>query len=210
MIHIIGDSHVCFFNGVDGITDLYPYAHKNPPFITYRLDAPLAYNLSEYGLGPFVSTIPTTDTILFCFGEIDCRFHIKNQSMKQNTSIEIIVANCVNRYVAAITQLCAKRHAGVWGPVATTLLDEKDSNGQCPIKGNHLERNKITRLFNECLKSKASRVGLSFFSIFNDLLLTDGTTNPFYYADSIHLSQTAKPLIAKFTAVIEGGKDDTP
>ena len=201
-IHVIGDSHVCFFNGMDGITDMYPYAHKNLPFITYRLGALLAYNFGEYGLGAFLSAIPTTDIILLCFGEIDCRFHIKNQSIKQNESIETIVANCVNRYVSAIVQLNLKHRICVWGPVATTPLEEKDSNGQCPIKGDHLERNRITRLFNEYLASKASETGLLFFSIFNDLLLADGATNPFYYADSIHLSQTAMPLAAKLTTVI--------
>jgi hypothetical protein len=208
MIHVVGDSHVCFFNGSDGITDMYPYAHSNPPFKTYRLGALLAYNLEEYNIGSFISNLPKTDSILFSFGEIDCRYHIKNQSIKQSVSVETIIANCVDRYIAAITKLNSNHKVGVWGPPATTLLEEKDSNSQCPIKGDHLERNRITRLFNIYLKSKALEVGVAFFSIFDDLLAEDGSTNPFYYADSIHLAQTAAPLVMKL--VLWSPTDDTP
>jgi len=197
MIHVIGDSHVCFFNGIDGITDLYPYIHSNPPFLTYRLGAPLAYNLGNYKLESLISNIPETDSILFSFGEIDCRYHIKNQSIKQHTDIETVVAWCVNRYIIAIIQLVQKHQVGVLGPIATTLLGEKDSNDQCLIKGDHLERNLITRIFNNYLKSKTSKSDILFFNIFDHLLLEDGTTNPFYYSDHIHLSQTAAPLIDK-------------
>jgi hypothetical protein len=89
------------------------------------------------------------------------------------------------------------------GPIATTTLEEKDSNSQCPIKGNHLERNKITKLFNEYLKSQALAEGMLFFSIFNDLLLPDGTTNHLYYIDNIHLAQTAAPLAKAVLESIE-------
>lgn len=203
MIHVIGDSHVCFFNGCDGITDLHPYAHNNHPFVTHRLGALLAYNFGEYALGPFISSISKTDSLLLCFGEIDCRYHIKNQAIKQNVDVETIIINCVNRYISAIKQLNIKHRVGVWGPIATTPLEEKDSNSQCPIKGDHLERNRITRLFNEHLKSQALSADMLFFSVFNDLLLPDGTTNLFYYIDNIHLAQTAAPLAKAVLELIE-------
>lgn len=211
MIHVLGDSHVCFFNGHDGITDIYPYVHNNHPFMTYRLGAPIAYNLGVFGtmyrakekLISILPKIPIADTLLFSFGEIDCRYHIKNQSIKKGIDIEIVVADCVNRYVDAIQQLNAFGHqVGVWGPIASTHLEEKDASSDCWIKGDHLERNKITKLFNSHLKIKCSETGVMFFSILSSLILADGTTDHQYYADSIHLSQAAMPL-AKSVLEIE-------
>jgi hypothetical protein len=179
--------------------------------MTYRLGAPIAYNLGKFGtmyrakekLAEILPKIPATDRLLFSFGEIDCRYHIKNQSIKKGIDVEIVVADCISRYINAIQQLNVLGHrVGVWGPIASTHLEEKDASSDCWIKGDHLERNRITKLFNSHLKIKCLEAGIMFFSILSDLILADGTTDSQYYADPMHLSQTAMSL-AKSALEIE-------
>jgi hypothetical protein len=201
MIHVIGDSHVCFFNGVDGIATQYP---ENELFKTYRLGAPIAYNLSKFNtmykareqIAKILPKISLKDSLLFCFGEIDCRYHIKNQSIKQNKNINEIIIDCVNRYVNAIKELNILNHkVGVWGPIASTYLEEICSSKDCWIKGSPLERNIISLIFNDCLQKKCKEENIHFISIFKDLILPNNNTNTNYYMDAIHLSQKAMPLI---------------
>jgi hypothetical protein len=210
MIHVIGDSHVCFFNGADGITDLYPYAHSNPPFLTYRIGAALAYNVckaystcgTKEAIEAIASKISASDSILLSFGEIDCRYHIKHQSVKQNTRVQNIINDCVERYITAIQPMCHKHKIGVWGPVATTHWPVENSSHECMVEGSHEERNEITRLFNEQLKIRSTETGVKFFSVFEQLLCPDGTTNQYYYADYIHLGKVATSLMLQ-TGLVE-------
>src|SRR5688572_14012526 len=105
----IGDSHASFFAGQDLIQSVYPEASINTiPYLEgIRLGAVLAYSLHKENttnrgrerLFELVSTLDKDQvSILFCFGEIDCRFHILNQADRQGISLEESVRNCVECY----------------------------------------------------------------------------------------------------------------
>ena len=84
MIYVIGDSHCLSLN--------------TPPFSPYLIAGGQdgATAATAYGLGKessrtnsrkrvlaFCKTLKGEDTIILCFGEVDCRNHIYNQYKKQ-------------------------------------------------------------------------------------------------------------------------------
>lgn len=197
MIQVLGDSHVCFFGGIDVVTDYY----VNHPFVIHRLGAPLAYNLDKFNTSwkarekilDLLPNIPKQDKVLFCLGEVDCRYHIKNQSIKQGRDIELIIEECAKRYVTAIKSFNIKQDIGVWAPIASTWLTEKQASSDRLILGSCLDRNVITKNFNAYLKAEC-KDDIAFFSIFDKLLEDNGETNKNYYWDTVHLSQKVMPI----------------
>ena len=53
----------------------------------------------------------------------------------------------------------------------------------------------MTIVFNEYLKNKVKDLNIPFKDISKLLMLPDGTTDPKYIMDDIHLSQKSMPLI---------------
>ena len=179
-IHCIGDSHVNFF--------------CVSPFIHHWLGPLLAYNLSNKLDKVDELKIPLGSKILMCFGEIDCRFHIQKQIILQNKSQEELVKECVLRYIDALLKISQKGYdVGAFGPVASSPFPASDHK-DFPRIGTCIERNEITKIFNEELSKECKNVGLKFVSIFSLLLNEDGTSKKEFYADEVHLSQTIMPV----------------
>jgi hypothetical protein len=95
MFHTIGDSHCKA--GWERISELtikstilekrtmYQFGQEKLDFLDIR----------EHG-------VVEGDTVIFCFGEIDCRFHIYNFS--QSEGYEALVCRLVDNYIDAIDQ----------------------------------------------------------------------------------------------------------
>lgn len=203
-IYCIGDSHVSFFSGENTIQPNWPEESEDvlPFFKTFRLGAVLAYNLGlkrttmrgHEKLWAILNTaIPNESDVLLCFGEIDCRAHLIKQSHQQNRPIEIVVQDCIDRYLTTIRQV---RNAGypvlVWGP---TPSSSSIFGGKYPTYGTSVERNQVTKLFNDYLAQACdTEADIRFASIFDHLITADFETHTDYYMDTIHLSQKAMPL----------------
>lgn len=200
MIHVVGDSHACFFNGIDEITH---GEYTNFPFKTHHENAPLAYNLGKLNttckaketISELIKRISIDDCILFSLGEVDCRYHIKNQSIKQNKDIKDIVIDCVDKYISAIKEInFLNQRVGVWAPIASTYLSEKEASQYVWILGDCIERNNLTKIFNYHLEQKCKQFNISFFCIFPSLINENGETKKEYYMDTVHLSQKAMSI----------------
>lgn len=204
IIHCIGDSHVCFFNGRDAIHPEWPdFIGKNLPFKTYRLGTPLAYNLSSYNtksrgrekLLDLLKLLPLNSTILFVFGEIDCRCHLGKQAELQERPINETVEECVNRYFDVITEVRNLGfNIGAWGVIPSTDFSKYEPDHPFPSYGTCQQRNIITKLFNNYLDQLCKINDIIFVSIFEEMLNIDLTANLDYYMDVNHLSQKAFPL----------------
>jgi hypothetical protein len=186
-IHCVGDSHVDFFH--------------IPPFIPRWLGPLLAYNLSNKLDKIYELKIPLKSKILMCFGEIDCRFHLPKQARLQNKNPDGLIKECVSRYIEALAKISQKGYiVGAFGPIASSVLPESDHK-DFPRVGDCVERNKITKIFNEELSKECKNKGLKFVTLFPLLLKEDGTTKQEFYSDAVHLSGSimpiAKPLILK-------------
>lgn len=204
MIHVIGDSHSCIFSGQEGyaIWDDAERATRDilPNFHSYRIGPATAYQfdrklgLVKNILGQFADV---HDTVIPCCGEVDCRAHLIKQSQTSERPIKDVVDECVIKYFQTILELrdWAKGRnfkIAVWGPIAS-FPDTIKYDG--PFQGTCLERNHVTRLFTNLLRALCEATEIPFGSIFEAMLLPDGTTNPSYITDSIHSHTSTIPLI---------------
>lgn len=202
MIHCIGDSHASVFSNEEVMQPVWPMRSndKSKYFRSYRIGPATAYQL-ENKISTIMDIIKNVvkkdDKILFCFGEVDIRAHLIKQSIEQQKDIERIVDECVNRYTNTILYF---KNLGynvmVWGPIAS-WCNSKPYGG--PSYGTNLERNNVTRLFNENVKNFCDKNDIDFITVFYDMLLENGETNPDSLDDwdgaHIHLSQRMFPII---------------
>jgi hypothetical protein len=213
IIYCIGDSHVSFFSGLDQIQPLWPTnsEDKLDYFKTFRLGAVLANSLSRYGSAMkgrellFVLLdrripvqelwpIPPKSKVLFCFGEIDCRFHIIKQAEIQAVSIESIATETANKYSQVLKELQELGYEIlVWNVIPPT--NPATQNPEYPHYGNYSQRIIATEAFNEQLKRDAEANNFMFIDIYNNLIDKDRKANMEFYMDQVHLSQKAMPYV---------------
>ena len=207
MIHCIGDSHVSVFTGHDYMPPIWQPENrsddKSEYFRTYRLGAVTSYQLERKidFIDFIIKKSPINkekDNMLFCFGEVDIRAHLIKQSEIQNKEIDEVVKECVDKYFNTILHYKANGYnIMVWGPIASWSDKAPYTSG--PSFGSNLERNNVTKIYNNYLDQLCNENDIKFLSIFDKMLLEDGTTNE-KYLDSwldchIHLIQTAYLLI---------------
>ena len=218
VIYCIGDSHVSFFSGTDKIQPLWPEASNDilSQFKTFRIGPVLAYNLCENDtktkgreklFDVIATAVPPEATILLCFGEVDCRAHLLKQAEVQKRDINDTVRECVDRYFLCIKEVLALGHELLIWNVIPSTRHVKITNEEFPVYGTCAERNRVTKIFNECAQRLCKQTGCSFISIYDQLVDNQGSTQMEYFKDSIHLSQKVMPwVLKKIKDHIEVGK----
>jgi hypothetical protein len=187
--------------------DAWPRSSRDPSgrFRAYRLGPVLAYRLSDLattarGREKLLATlaygpVPPAGTVMLCFGEIDCRYHLLRQAESQQRDVEDVVSRCVDRYARVVLEVQAMGFATcVWGVVPANEVAPGEEDPEYPVWGSARERNAVARIFNRLLADRLEPHGVPVISIFDSLVGPDGLPNPCYYMDSVHLSETALPL----------------
>ena len=218
MIHCIGDSHACIFSGSEAQQPAWPELANDSleQFRSYRIGPATAYNLKNKTdiIDDIISQKVDTenDSVVFCFGEVDCRAHLIKQSRIQQKETRLLIEECVKRYFEVIKEYKEKGiNICVWGPIASwgdenpyvfyeartiEALEKEDVS-----YGTNIERNAVTSYFNKFLKLLCETQDITFITFFPYMLNQDGTTNVFYTeTDSgIHLNRNAiEPIYALF------------
>jgi hypothetical protein len=207
VVHVIGDSHVALFSGSDRMIDAWPRSSKDPSgrFRAFRLGPVLAYRLCDLattarGREKLLTTlaygpVPPKGTVMLCFGEIDCRYHLLRQAELQGRDAEEVVSECVARYARVVLEVQAMGFATcVWGVIPANEVTPAEEDPECPSWGTARERTVVARMFNDMLADRLEPHGVPVISIFDRLVGPDGLPTRGYYMDSVHLSQTALPL----------------
>jgi hypothetical protein len=187
--------------------DAWPRSARDPSgrFRAYRLGPVLAYRLSDLaatarGREKLLATlaygpVPPAGTVMLCFGEIDCRYHLLRQAESQERDVEEVVSECVARYARVVLEVQAMGFATcVWGVIPASEVAPGEEDPEYPVWGTVRERNAVARMFNGLLADRLEPRGVPVISIFEDLVGPDGVPKRGYYMDSVHLSQTALPL----------------
>lgn len=209
----IGDSHGSFFSGLG--TKEKPFmqavygqgSQKNAlkQFKGTRIGAATAYQL--HNKIPILESIinkeyKNGDTILFCFGEVDCRLHLPKRIILNAESEDSVVNECVERYYSVIKKFHTNGiKCAVWG-----VIGSNPPSLPYPTQyrvGTMQQRNKITILFNKLIKTRCQIDNIPFVSIFDIMVNDDLITNPTFIMDHIHLSQSVMPQTLKLFK--EGG-----
>lgn len=194
MIYIIGDSHVSSFVS-NYIIDLYTPVIKER-FCAIRFNPFTAYNVYDKieFINEKIKNIQIGDNlVVFAFGEVDIRCHLGFKE-QINSSIE----QCVDRYGKFL--LHYKQifiNVGVWAPIASGINNGLQGNKGKQSYKTCIERNKITKYFNQKLLEFCKQNKIKYFSIFDDLQDNFNTKSMYYMNDNIHIGENAHLLIVK-------------
>jgi len=198
----VGDSHASFFSGVDKIQPVFPeQSHDRIHGLeSVRLGAVLAYSLhregtQEQGREKLFAKLKSLDcnenAILFCFGEIDCRYHLLKQAETRSIPVISVVEDCIEKYFRVIMEIKAMGfQVVVWNAIPTT---HDNFNVEYPNYGTHEQRNDCTRLFNQILQKYCEKAGIVFIDIFDKLVDKSNRTKGYFLFDRVHLGQLAMP-----------------
>lgn len=196
MIHCIGDSHCRLFTGTNRLN-----SNENlvPGFIVSNVSSHLAYNVCDEN-HPLRTTIVETwqkhpaDSVVFFFGEIDCRAHIPKHARSSN--LLTAVEDCVDRYVDGLKQMEALLTPNV-AAFAPHIAQNK--GGLEHMAGTWEEIKAATLLFDNVLRERYERVA----SINDWLVENEAWNKKEFYIDTNHLSiKCLEPAIAEVTRVL--------
>jgi len=173
MIHTIGDSHSKF-----------PW-EKIPGVKVHWLRAILAFtagrdglkrvNISNIGLKP-------NDSIIFCFGEIDCRGHIHKHLTKDNTyqkQIDLIVKKYFDTIKLNKDLIKFNINICIFNVVPPYPQDKKKdgNNPEWPFVGTDNQRKSYVNYFNQKLKEYCLKNNYIFIDVYNEYADNEGFLN---------------------------------
>lgn len=201
MIHCIGDSHVSFFTGVNKYR---PTTYPDPldcikGFRTYNLSPLTAYSFIDdrhrmiQDAKRVMRMIPKSDTIMYCFGEIDCRFRIVQKAIKNKTWIKYETDKLIEKYFDTISKL--QEHGWknfiIYCPAPTLYTKEEILDVHT---GTYYQILLAKAWFSSIVLKRLPKNSISlFFDFYKNGYYKDAT----YYRDHIHLSQKAMPLFIR-------------
>lgn len=191
MIHTIGDSHSYF-----GWSDSVCKHHIGPVLCrSFGLDPHLRFDVTSFG-------IETGDSVVFCFGEIDCRCHVWKHSTDGVSHLETIDA-IVSSYFSAIRATLSLLPPGVSALVLSVTPPVRESeienNPNFPFLGTDSERLSYVRYFNECLNSyvwkqkhgqqsvEECEVCIGMVDVYDQYSDDSGFLNPFFSDGNVHI-----------------------
>jgi hypothetical protein len=184
MIHTIGDSHA---GGVDGINGAFD---KISGIIRHWLGPKLMFSISRDGLDIKSLNIKNGETIIFCFGEIDCRCHV--HKYKNDSSLEEVIEKIVFNYFIFLSNLkklfplsrfCIYN---VLPPVKKELVEE---NISYPFLGSDSERKSYVIHMNNILRKYCKTENMTFIDIYDDYSCEDGFLKREYSDGNVHITE---------------------
>ena len=163
-IHTFGDSH-SEFGWNDNIKK-----HHLGPILCYSFGKEKLKRLDIKNYD-----VSKGDYVIFCFGEIDCRCHVKKHISKNITYVNII-ENIVKNYFEAIL-LNVKNievRVCVYNVVPTVEKNNTPGSSTYPFLGTDKERKKYVLYFNKLLKKYCLIHNFIFFDVYDHYIDKNG------------------------------------
>jgi hypothetical protein len=166
VIHTVGDSHC--WNG-----------WLKVPGVKFHLLGPML--MHTFGRDKMIVTadMPRDANVIFCWGEIDCRCHVrKHQPWKQT------IDDLVKNYIEAI-DINTKEHRHYWifnvvpPPRKEGMIEAPDF----PMRGTDDERLSYVKYMNKKLKES----GRPFIDVYDKYCDKDGFANRELMPDGVHI-----------------------
>lgn len=183
-IHTFGDSHSSdIISGWCDCSNII--AHHLGPILCYSFGLE---NLNRCDISKF--NIKDNDTVIFCFGEIDCRCHIQKY-LTNNNSYQTIINNIISNYINAIKiniDNCKVKlkHVCIYN-IPPTIPKPPSSNAKFPLLGSDDERKEYGLYFNKCLKEKCIENNWIFFDVYNSYIDDNGFLNKKLSDGNVHI-----------------------
>jgi len=171
-IHTFGDSHASIIHsGWKDCSNIK--AHHLGPILCYSFGKE---NLNRCNIGKF--DIKDNDSVVFCFGEIDCRCHI-HKHITNVKSYKMIIDEIVHNYIHAIKinlKNCEVKlkNICIYNVVPPVQKYNTIENSEYPYLGSDEERKNYVLYFNMCLKEKCEENNWIFFDVYNSYCDNNG------------------------------------
>jgi len=187
-IHTIGDSHSGY--GWYGWTQIIQ--HHLGPVLCYSFGKEKLNRCDIRGFN-----IKDGDTIIFCFGEIDCRCHI-HKHITETTTYQSIINNIIDNYFEAIelnvfiSQIKLK-NVCVYNVVPPIQKYNISENSEYPHLGTDEERKQYILYFNKKIKEKCVEKKYIFFDVYdkytdeNGFLIKDLSDGGVHIGNGVHI-----------------------
>lgn len=187
MIHCFGDSHTSILSGENNLVPVGSNMNRDP-FCINHLGPYTAYNLPNKNWGN--QPIASEDSVLFSFGEIDCRCHIHKHVTATNT-YQNIIGTIVEKYMNLLSgYTCKNIYVLDITPCLTEYpfkmyFDQSPSEREREYhhQGALEERNTYKKYMSMILEEECHKRGYKFISTYEYAL-----GNRELYVDDIHLS----------------------
>jgi hypothetical protein len=158
-IHTIGDSHAIFG---------WPSWVK-----VHWLGPVLCHSFGTDPIGRCKTTdfnLQNGDTLIFCFGEIDCRCHV-HKYVSESKSYKEIIDELVKDYIEAIHTVVASsgiqyKNIFIYNVVPTVKKEIIRENPEYPHLGTNAERKEYVLYFNSLVSKACSENGFKYFDIY--------------------------------------------
>ena len=164
VVHTFGDSHS--YSGWTNIENIQ----------IHHLGPKLCFTIGRYGINIEEYNVNNSDTVIFCFGEIDCRCHI-NKHITETNSYKQIINNIVDNYFIQIHDAVTKfdkLKTVIYNVVPPTLKKNTKGNPDYPYSGTDEERKAYVLYFNEKLKQNCIEYKFLFFDVYNKYADSEG------------------------------------
>ena len=184
-IHTFGDSHA---------SDIHSGWKDCDNIKAHHIGSILCYsfgknNLKRCNIKRF--NINDGDSVIFCFGEIDCRCHI-HKHITNSRSYKLIIDDIISNYISAIkinlTNCDVKlRNVSIYNVVPPVQKNNVGENPAYPFLGTDEERKKYVLYFNKCLKEECKKNDWIFFDIYNKYCDNNGYLNNELSDGNVHI-----------------------
>jgi hypothetical protein len=178
-IHTVGDSHS--YNGWSGIIP-----HHVGPVLCYsfgkkRLEL---FDIRSFGMSD-------GDTLVFSFGEIDCRCHVYKH-LTETVTYDVVIDEIINNYFETIklhvnaAQIHFKNIC-VYNIPPPIERHNTWENPEYPYLGTDEERKQYALYFNAKLKEKCIENGYVFFDVYDKYADENGYLIKALSDDNVHI-----------------------
>jgi hypothetical protein len=191
LAHFIGNSHARVFRFQPGMV-----AHVISAATAHNLAKENSTTNSRKRLFDSLSRVNRRrDAVIMVFGEVDCRFHIYYQYMKneERLTIEELIDHTISNYGKVLIELKDKGfQLYVCGVVPASWREHSTAY---PFYGTPDMRSKITRIFNDKLQVFCIENGIRFIDMYEPAADDDGLIKREYKLDDIHLNERIVPHV---------------
>lgn len=178
-IHTFGDSHSYY-----GWKDV-------PNVLTHHLGAKLCFSVGRDGINIKDGfNVNNGDTVIFCFGEIDCRCQI-HKHITDSNDYKKIIDDVVDNYFAKIkiaVDYFDNLTTAIYNVVPPIQKHNTIENESYPFLGTDNERKSYVLYFNEKLQQKCNEYKFIFVNIYNDYVDENGFLNKSLSDGSVHIN----------------------
>lgn len=186
---VYGDSHSSM-GWPFGDPDLLPLEltqHYYGPLLCYTLGKS-QWQVMDISL---YDDVEDGSVCIFCFGEIDCRCHVKKHITEENT-YQKIIDNLVFNYLETVKLNIEKTGKKVTTYIYNVVPPSKETEvsavqKEFPFVGTDEERRSYTLYFNQKLKEMCPDYGFKFFDVYDYYATPEGFLNRDLSDTNVHI-----------------------